>query len=415
MVNPLKYFFWTCSGATISLISSKECETEHSKYVGIGAAIFLTGILAGVAASYAFFTVFDSVGWSLTFGFFWGVMIFNLDRYLVLSIRKKAPEEAATGRETLRNWGSLIVMTAPRVALAALLAVVIAKPLELMIFDSEISLEMKSLRVDRQKEFMRNLEADLKDGEGTSLAARIDKLEKENKQLQREIDEREQQQREFEQRAIDEAFGRAGLPAGEGEVFKLKREQAHNQKTATEDFAKSRRERIASNETDLKNLKAKKTELEREAEERSKDVQGLASRLQAFSRLTQRDPVVWYANLLIVLIILILETAPILTKIYASYGPYDKLVDVAELKVYLEKDQELEDMRSGIRDHREYYGRRKDVLADIQKWVARDTLDETSNARQGSEAYVNLQRAKKTLIEEATSGLTHQSSNGDKT
>src|SRR3982751_395354 len=109
MQSPIKRFFWACSGATISILKKKECETEHSKYVGIGAAVFLTAVLAAVSASYAFSTVFASRNWAIAFGVFWGAMIFNLDRYLVLSIRNTPPSTNSTWKDKLREWGGVLV------------------------------------------------------------------------------------------------------------------------------------------------------------------------------------------------------------------------------------------------------------------------------------------------------------------
>ena len=52
-------FFWHCSGADMELL--KKCPTESSKYVGIGATIFFTGLFAALSGAYALYTVFDSI------------------------------------------------------------------------------------------------------------------------------------------------------------------------------------------------------------------------------------------------------------------------------------------------------------------------------------------------------------------
>ena len=123
-MEKLKQFFWVCSGVHIPLL--KKSEVESSKYAGIGATIFFTGIFAAVAASYALYTVFDN-GWIATaFGMVWGLMIFNLDRYIVSSMRKEG--------NTLREFKTAL----PRIILAVLISIVIAKPLEMKIFEKEI-------------------------------------------------------------------------------------------------------------------------------------------------------------------------------------------------------------------------------------------------------------------------------------
>src|SRR5688572_26194212 len=121
-------FFLVCSGVDSSLL--KKCPTETSKYAGMGATIFFTGVFAALAAGYALYTVFDNIWTASLFGILWGFMIFNLDRYIVSSMRKE-------GKFSRELW-----MASPRIILAIIISIVIAKPLELKIFEKEIAPEL---------------------------------------------------------------------------------------------------------------------------------------------------------------------------------------------------------------------------------------------------------------------------------
>jgi len=127
-MNKIKTFFWICSGVHIPLL--KKCEVESSKYAGIGATIFFTGLFAAFAAGYALYTVFDNWWIAAMLGLVWGLMIFNLDRFIVSSMRKAGgfPSEARTA--------------IPRIILAIIISIVIVKPLELKIFEKEILAEL---------------------------------------------------------------------------------------------------------------------------------------------------------------------------------------------------------------------------------------------------------------------------------
>src|SRR6187399_2903448 len=116
------------SGADLKIL--EQCPSERSKYAGIGATIFFTGLFAAMAAAYALFTVFDSYVISIILGIVWGLMIFNLDRYIVSSMRKEA-----------RPYKELLTAL-PRIVLAVVISIVIAKPLELKIFAKEIGPEL---------------------------------------------------------------------------------------------------------------------------------------------------------------------------------------------------------------------------------------------------------------------------------
>ena len=56
-MNSITRFFWFCSGANFAIL--KRTPTESNKYVGIGATVFFTGVLAALAAGYALFSVFQ--------------------------------------------------------------------------------------------------------------------------------------------------------------------------------------------------------------------------------------------------------------------------------------------------------------------------------------------------------------------
>jgi hypothetical protein len=84
----LQLFFLICSGADKKLLESCS-EGENTKYVGIGATVFFTAVMAFIASSYALFTVFDNPYIAMGFGVVWSLLIFNLDRFIVSTIRKR--------------------------------------------------------------------------------------------------------------------------------------------------------------------------------------------------------------------------------------------------------------------------------------------------------------------------------------
>ena len=114
----LKQFFIICSGSDTDIL--EQCSKgEQNKYAGIGATVFFTAVMAFIAGSYALYTVFDNLYSAVFFGLIWGLLIFNLDRYIVSTIKK-------TG-----NIIDELIQAAPRIVLAVIIAVVISKPLEL--------------------------------------------------------------------------------------------------------------------------------------------------------------------------------------------------------------------------------------------------------------------------------------------
>lgn len=123
------HFFWWCAGAHAPTLA--EFPTEHSKYNTLGGVLLATFALAALSSGYAFYTIFGEIAWALGFGLLWGLIIFNFDRFMVSTIRKY-------GISRGRQWR----MALPRIVLALMIGLTIARPLELKLFEKEINVKV---------------------------------------------------------------------------------------------------------------------------------------------------------------------------------------------------------------------------------------------------------------------------------
>lgn len=128
----LNEFFWTCAGVNKRVL--RQCPTEYAKYAGMGGTIFFTACMAALSGGYAISTVFDNILVSCIFGLFWGLLIFNLDRLIVNTMY-------SDGEVTI-SWREL-VSGLPRIVMAIFLGIVISTPLELKIFEDAIDIEIE--------------------------------------------------------------------------------------------------------------------------------------------------------------------------------------------------------------------------------------------------------------------------------
>ena len=108
----LKKFFLLCSGSDKQIIESCS-DGEQNKYAGIGATVFFTAVMAFIAGSYALYTVFDNIYTALFFGLVWGLLIFNLDRFIVSTIKKRD------------SFLDEFIQASPRIVLAVIIDIVI--------------------------------------------------------------------------------------------------------------------------------------------------------------------------------------------------------------------------------------------------------------------------------------------------
>ncbi|WP_257670158.1 DUF4407 domain-containing protein [Parapedobacter tibetensis] len=140
-MRQLTRFFWFCSGVHQQTL--EKYPAEHNKYVGIGATIFFTGLFAALSGGYALYFVFSggafAILYAVLFGMLWGLAIFNMDRYIVSSINKNA------------SGGRQLLQATPRILLAILIGIVIARPLELKVFDKEIREQLRVTYLDLQR------------------------------------------------------------------------------------------------------------------------------------------------------------------------------------------------------------------------------------------------------------------------
>ena len=148
----LQSFFILCSGADKNLLEGCS-QGEKTKFVGIGATVFFTAVMAFLASAYALFTVFDSVYPAIAFGLVWSLLIFNLDRFIVSTIRKRDKLSAE------------FLQATPRILLAIIIAIVISKPLEIKIFEKEINTvllkEKNAMALKNKKEVADYFKTDL--------------------------------------------------------------------------------------------------------------------------------------------------------------------------------------------------------------------------------------------------------------
>lgn len=307
-MKSLKEFFWFCSGANISLL--KRCPTDASKYTGMGAAVFFTGLLAALSGGYAFFTVFENPYWALAFGLVWGTIIFNLDRFIVSTMRKKQG-----------GWFKEIVIASPRMLLAVMLAIVISKPLELRIFSKEIDRKLVVLEEQIYQNEISEIEKRYS-AQGSALQSQV-------ASLKQELADRTLTRNELAAAARSEADGTGGsMRRSAGPIYQLKKADADQAQKELDLLTSQNLPVITSKEQEYSALVAKRSaELE---EIKRNPWNGMAAQLEALRVLGEENRAIYLANIFILLLFIMLECTPIIVKLIAPRGPYDELLEVRE-------------------------------------------------------------------------------------
>lgn len=355
----LKQFFILCSGADKDLLEGCS-EGEQTKYVGIGATVFFTAVMAFLASSYALFTVFDSMYPAIAFGIVWSLLIFNLDRFIVSTIRKRD------------KIGSEFLQATPRIILAVIIAIVISKPLEIKIFEKEINTvllkEKNAMALNNKKEVANYFKSDLDKNK-----AEIDKLKS-------EITNKEKEVNTLYETYITEAEGTAGTKKlGKGPVFKEKIAKHDLAKQELDTLQKTNLAKITEME---KNTKTLQTDLDKKVSETQPIIDGFDGLM---ARINALDKLPWLPSFFIMLLFLAIETSPIIAKLLSPKGEYDyKLEDLeTALKATIEQNKYQRTLlvKTSATMHDKVYGDIADdkQLYDLQRKNATDLLELQSN------------------------------------
>ncbi len=369
-------FIWS-SGANKDILSA--VPTEKNKYFGIGGTIIFTALMASFAGGYAFFTAFKSVYLSVPFGIFWGMLIFNLDRYIVASFG------VGDGKKTISKQE--IIEAAPRLAMAIVLGFVISTPLELKLFEKEINAEIDTKIASVQN---RIIKSSTQDPQIISLTKERNELDSaitsRNNILKQKLDDYNQAVKDKNDEWNTGKF--SGKP-GRGEYYDGLVEKA---KSAQQDYNTTNANYSNSNTiayARIKTLDAKIAKREKDVHsdvENQKTVQaqndGLLARLTALSSLTSKEWTLSFAKWLITALFIFIEIAPILFKMMTERGPYDDIVDrikhetkVRQLELQSNINQEI---NTAVRLHTEKHEHK--LNAELQ--ANKEILEAIAKAQQ---------------------------------
>ena len=354
----LQQFFILCSGADADIL--KTCSKgEENKYAGIGATVFFTAVMAFIASAYALFTVFDNVYTAIFFGLIWGLLIFNLDRFIVSTIKKT------------NNFKSEFLQATPRIILAVIIAIVISKPLEMKIFEKEINqvlLEEKNTMTLANKEQI-----------ATQYTPKTAKLNADILGLKNEIANKEAETNALYDTYITEAEGTAGTKLlGKGPVYKEKRDKHDVALTELQALKQTNADKITALETQIAALDLEYAEQITNTQPIIDGFDGLMARINALDKLP------WMPSFFIFLLFLAIETSPIIAKLLSPKGSYDyKLEDeesavrtwvtqkVSQREKVLETDTLLNNKIYGeIAEEEEIYNYKKQKAEELLKLQA---------------------------------------------
>ena len=372
-VPAYRRFLWWCAGVVPEVL--RMYPTERAKYEGIGGAVLTTGVLAFFSGFYAIYTTLAGGSYailiSIAFGVLWGLAIFNLDRYIVSSLRKPTDPNVRWRQRLRETW----LPALPRIGLAVLIGITVSKPLELRLFHNAIA-GQAAINQERAVTEKR---------EGLINSSSLGVLDAEVTRMSAEVAAGETRAQALEDEFHKEADGTGGSRRyGYSEVARVKQEaavQARQQVTALQERlgeVQSERDRVdAQINSEVAAFRA-----------------GLAddflTRMRALSDLAASSNAVWWISAFVVFLIIGVEITPVVVKLLSPIGPYDIKLDAMN---NVETTEALTRRDTTNRILVYHYGHVEtverhadDVLMDLHTNLADDELHRKVNQWKGARA-----------------------------
>lgn len=330
---------WKAAGTDEKVL--QHCSySDHVKYAGIGAIVIFTAILAALSAGFAFYAIFsDKRDWALEnaelpkqwgviagaafFAFVWGLMIYNLDRFIIAATGKGDGKEGISKEDIKSGW--------PRMLLALIIGVVISAPLEVKIMEKEINAA---------------IQAEQRAKDNTSLKELNDNFYNQNRdvvdemhRLEKLILEKDSIANMKENEATAQASGR-GRIAGEGPGFRDAKTQAAAYRTER-DVLREQKAKLEASEP----YNSNRDRLKREQDAAKNEVFASAGLMKRIAVAHEIGGLIPYV---IMLFFIILELTPVLTKMMLIKSPYDYLDE--NLQEIIKARQAIEIRRAFMKD-----------------------------------------------------------------
>lgn len=323
--NLLNEFLWICAGADRKVL--RQCPTEHAKYAGIGGTILFTAIMASISGGYAIYKVFadevfdkvnkvwitdmNAVYISIVFGIVWGLLIFNLDRFMVNTMYSDGTHKITKEER---------IGATPRLILAVFIGIVISTPIELRIFKDKIQVQLNQ---DQSAEMQKMAKGH------SALDSEILKIETDKTKNIERLDKKREELAEAEDKLYTETKGKGitGIE-GYGPAARMLQRNVDRLKLEVE---KLDGEVTKANLSLDKRLEIKYEDRESYAKVDKKaeeSMKGFAAELKALNTITipWNDPALFVARILIMFLFISIEVIPTLFKLMMIDGAYDAVL-----------------------------------------------------------------------------------------
>lgn len=360
----LNEFLWICAGVNRKVL--RQCPTDYAKYAGIGGTILFTALMAMLSGGYALYTVFDDQWTAIAFGVFWGLLIFNLDRFIVNTMY-------SDGKVTI-SWREFYCGL-PRIIMAIFLGIVISTPLELKIFEDEIDSQLAKDDIAKMDKYNEKVRKDIEE-KNAPLIQRRETLEQARKNISDKLSKAEEELKtEGEGNALSGKVGR-------GPIYREKEAYRNSIKKELDDWDYDYKTELTEiKEKITNNLMSKPEEIKNPNEYNVNN--GFCIRYKAFSDVinAKGNQGLKTTSIFIMLLFIIIETAPTFFKMMIASGPYDDLLRSEMHRVRVQSDKRISDINDEINTEIQISTQKNQARLEAELLANKKVLEQIASAQ----------------------------------
>lgn len=368
----LNEFLWICCGVNRKIL--RQCPTDYAKYAGMGGTILFTALMAMLSGGYALFTVFKSIPFAICFGIFWGLLIFNLDRFIVNTMY-------SDGKVTI-SWREFY-SGLPRIIMAIFLGIVISTPLELKVYEDGIDNEIEHMkveeltkrtaRVDGQIQELKQRRDDIENRDGVSagvggfeaansdLGKQMVTLQNRQSTLSNQIRSKRYELQRYSPKNNPRQYQKCSqqirqLQNARNQITSQIRGVEYQLSQNSAEYAKTLRDADAQKQAEINNINNEISKLESSVSGQIKEnktkledeLTGFQGRMRAFNRMKEEEPSTKIAALFISLLFIIIEVTPTFFKMMIASGPYDDMLRVEMHRYKIMADERISEINDKV-------------------------------------------------------------------
>jgi hypothetical protein len=326
---------------------------DRQRYITMGALMLLTTIQAFYCGASLFGMAFSRpFSHVIGYGLFLAGAVFFIDRSIVSYIAPRVPGDERSKKP--RHSRRAITL---RFIVATAASVLLTEVILLQVFAPRINVQLAADNLSAQQAASSQI--------SSFYQPQIKSFQDQVNAAQATVNQRQAVVDQDLQRLNCQEFGCPGIPAGEGTAYRDAENQANQAQVQLTEAQQSLHSTQAYATARIHTIEQQQEDALQQSARTTNASEDMLAREQAFWVLSVKYPEIAFARILLSLLILSIDLAPVIMKTTSSYGAYEEEIrnEILLARLRTEANAQLEEKR--IQDDAEFEKQRRELDLEI--------------------------------------------------